>query len=176
MSVRVKKKKKEKNKRASAFLLLFFWPVCWRSSWGFHANMNALFFSFFLAQPLHPPVACSTFVSTPLTGSPGVVCRHDYESGIFDGGNKTNPDLDHLVQLIGYGEENGTAYWMVRNSWTPLWGDHGFIRLARTTDCGEDITPLDGNGCAGGPSTVKVCGTSGMLFDAGEHPNPNPTL
>lgn len=27
---------------------------------------------------------------------------HDYESGVFDGGNKTNPELDHLVQLVGY--------------------------------------------------------------------------
>ena len=92
--------------------------------------------------------------------------RHDYESGIFTGGNKTNPDLDHLVQLVGYGTDSGTPYWLIRNSWTPTWGHHGYIRLARTTDCGIDVTPLDGNGCAGGPPTVKVCGQNGMLFDA----------
>ena len=98
----------------------------------------------------------------------GGPCRHDYEEGIFTGGNSTNPDLDHLVQLVGYGEDNGQQYWQIRNSWTPLWGDHGYIRLLRTTNCGIDVTPLDGNGCAGGPPTVKVCGQNGMLFDAGE--------
>jgi hypothetical protein len=63
---------------------------------------------------------------------------HDYETGIFSGGNKTNPELDHLVSLIGYGSEQDgkrkkdqSDYWIVRNSWTPLWGEAGYIRLAR---------------------------------------------
>jgi cathepsin L len=39
----------------------------------------------------------------------------NYESGIFDGCNKTNPDIDHNVQLVGYGaESDGTTYWLVR--------------------------------------------------------------
>lgn len=48
----------------------------------------------------------------------------------------------------------------------------GYIKLARYGDtkegepCGLDINPADGNGCKGGPATVKVCGQNGMLFDA----------
>ena len=30
------------------------------------------------------------------------------------GGNHTNPDLDHLVQLMGYGSEGGKDYWLIR--------------------------------------------------------------
>jgi len=96
---------------------------------------------------------------------------HDYESGVFDGGNHTNPDLDHLVQMIGYGTEQGKDYWLVRNSWTPEWGDGGYIKVARssTATCGTDITPLDGDGCAKGPNKspaeIKVCGVSGILYD-----------
>eukprot|EP00039_Didymoeca_costata_P018025 m.331847 g.331847 ORF g.331847 m.331847 type:complete len:383 (-) comp16804_c0_seq1:608-1756(-) len=109
-------------------------------------------------------------VNGPLAISVDAGAWHDYESGIFNGGNSTNPDLDHLVQLVGYGSEGGNDYWIVRNSWTPIWGEKGFIRLARhgdsgTEPCGMDITPLDGNGCKGGPPTVKVCGQNGMLFD-----------
>ena len=37
-----------------------------------------------------------------------------YESGVFDGCNQTNPDIDHAVQLVGYGTENGQDYWLVR--------------------------------------------------------------
>eukprot|EP01047_Picozoa_sp_COSAG01_P047951 COSAG01_NODE_4628_length_4864_cov_36.015530_3_plen_63_part_00 len=55
----------------------------------------------------------------------------------------------------------------MRNSWTPLWGEGGYIRLGRSSqpDCGTDTAPLDGNGCKGGPATVRVCGESGVLYD-----------
>jgi cathepsin L len=32
---------------------------------------------------------------------------HAYDVGIFDGCNQSNPDIDHVVVLVGYGEENG---------------------------------------------------------------------
>jgi cathepsin L len=108
----------------------------------------------------------------PLAISVDAGAWHDYEDGVFTGGNSTNPDLDHLVQLVGYGTtEQGQHYFVVRNSWTPEWGESGYIRLARAApgsapECGEDITPLDGNGCDGGPSVVQVCGQNGMLYDA----------
>merc|ERR1712093_463698 len=37
--------------------------------------------------------------------------------------------LDHCVQLVGYGEDGGQAYWKVRNSWADSWGEGGYIRL-----------------------------------------------
>jgi hypothetical protein len=43
-----------------------------------------------------------------------------YESGIFDNCNQNQPDIDHAVVLVGYGEEsNGSKYWIIRNS--ELW-------------------------------------------------------
>jgi len=51
-----------------------------------------------------------------------------YESGVFDGCNQTNPDLDHAVQLVGYGTDDSLGdYWIVRNSWTPAWGESGNV-------------------------------------------------
>lgn len=37
--------------------------------------------------------------------------------------------------------------------------------LQSTPRCGEDITPLHGTGCEGGPPVQTVCGTCGILFD-----------
>lgn len=34
---------------------------------------------------------------------------HSYAGGIFNGCNQENPDLNHGVVLVGYGEEEGTA-------------------------------------------------------------------
>jgi len=93
---------------------------------------------------------------------------HFYSTGVFDDCNQTNPDIDHAVQLVGYGTDSMFGdYWLIRNSWTPGWGELGYIRIKRETTprCGVDITPQDGDGCDGGPPTVTVCGTCGILFD-----------
>ena len=93
-------------------------------------------------------------------------------------------DIDHAVVLVGYGtdEKTGLDYWLVRNSWSPKWGERGYIRLKRQDpstldnpedDCAMDTTPLDGDGCEededGNPITpdpIKICGTSGVYYQA----------
>lgn len=93
-----------------------------------------------------------------------------YRGGVFDGCNRKNPDLNHGVQLVGYGEDEQTnePYWLVRNSWGPNWGENGYIRLKRDPNptCGTDVKPGDGSGCKGGPESVTVCGTCGILYDS----------
>jgi len=97
---------------------------------------------------------------------------NSYTKGIYNGcDTEVDYDIDHAVQLVGYGTENGTAYWIVRNSWGPNWGEAGYIRLLRHTDgssqwCKQDITPSDGSGCDGGPATVTVCGECGIWYDS----------
>jgi cathepsin L len=91
-----------------------------------------------------------------------------YSEGIFDGCSK-NAIIDHAVQLVGYGEDNGNKYWIVRNSWGEDWGEGGYIRLKRfdssDAHCGTDNEPGNGSGCKGGPPSVKVCGMCGILYD-----------
>ncbi|KAJ8599969.1 hypothetical protein CTAYLR_002866 [Chrysophaeum taylorii] len=96
---------------------------------------------------------------------------HDYESGVFDACSNSSLDLNHVVQLVGYGRDDdlGADYWLVRNSWDVSFGEEGYIRLYRDDDdgpaCALDTTPLDGTGCVGGNATQHVCGECGLLFD-----------
>lgn len=98
---------------------------------------------------------------------------HAYTGGVYDGcGDSSSPsDINHVVVLVGYGEDSATGqkYWLVRNSWSASWGEQGYIRLLRTDEddarCQVDDTPQDGVACEGGPTTVKTCGTCGLIYD-----------
>lgn len=52
-----------------------------------------------------------------------------YSSGIFSG--FCGYELNHGVAAIGYGEDDGNKYWIVKNSWGTGWGEKGYIRMKR---------------------------------------------
>ncbi|KAL4367366.1 hypothetical protein GQ457_05G016160 [Hibiscus cannabinus] len=52
-----------------------------------------------------------------------------YSSGVFTG--SCGYQLNHGVAVVGYGEEEGNKYWVVRNSWGTSWGESGYIRMQR---------------------------------------------
>jgi len=94
-----------------------------------------------------------------------------YTGGVFECTTEgLSTELDHVVQLVGYGtNQYGKKYWTIRNSWGEGWGMKGYINVLRHEAeewCGVDKKPADGTGCDNGPSTVKVCGSCGILYDA----------
>ena len=69
-------------------------------------------------------------------------CMRAYSKGVFTDTPKCTcsedflgqPVVNHGVTIIGYGGLPGqtkgcSGYWIVTNSWGPLWGEAGFIRL-----------------------------------------------
>lgn len=39
--------------------------------------------------------------------------------------------LTHSTMIVGYGEEDGEKFWLVRNSYGPGWGDNGNFKVRR---------------------------------------------
>ena len=54
-----------------------------------------------------------------------------YTSGVLTG-DACGTNLDHGVLVAGYGEEKGTEYWLVKNSWGTSWGEDGYIKIGRS--------------------------------------------
>jgi hypothetical protein len=40
--------------------------------------------------------------------------------------------MNHAIAAVGWGHdaESGLDYYIVRNSWGPMWGDLGYIKIA----------------------------------------------
>lgn len=108
-----------------------------------------------------------------------------YEGGVFSNKDyhheQQDPNkyvINHSVVVEGYGtdEKSGEDYWLVRNSWGPMFGEKGYIRIKRGNgdgdDCWNDAIPLDGNACRLNPDgsviedeAFRACGSLGILTD-----------
>ena len=58
---------------------------------------------------------------------------HHKGGEVFD--TCSDQEVNHAVQAIGWGTQNGIPYWLIKNSWGKSFGDGGYIRVKRGT-CG----------------------------------------
>ena len=67
------------------------------------------------------PISCG--ISVPIS-------LQSYTGGIYE---DTTGDIQivHEISVVGFGFENNTKYWLVRNSWGSHWGEAGFFRVVR---------------------------------------------
>lgn len=61
-----------------------------------------------------------------------------YKKGVFTDHTCEASLVNHAVLLVGYGEENGVPYWLIKNSWGEKFGENGYIRMRRDANnmCG----------------------------------------
>jgi len=61
-----------------------------------------------------------------------------YKHGVYYDKSCNSIRLNHAVLVVGYGQETGGKYWIVKNSWGPNWGNRGYINMARDrhNNCG----------------------------------------
>lgn len=67
----------------------------------------------------------------PVSAYLNALCIEDYTGGINMYDTCEPREVNHAIQINGWGEENGVKYWIGRNSWGTYWGEKGFFRIVR---------------------------------------------
>ncbi|CAL9016805.1 unnamed protein product [Prunus brigantina] len=81
------------------------------------------------------PVCLADFYNAPTEADE---FKH-YSGGVYTGPCGTT--LTHAVTIVGYDttEDDGTKYWLVKNSWGEEWGENGYMRIQRDIDAREGL-------------------------------------
>jgi len=70
----------------------------------------------------------------------------NYKSGVYEHVHGSQLG-GHAVRMLGWGEEDGTPYWLIANSWNSDWGDMGTFKIIR----GQNECGIEGSVVAGMP-------------------------
>ena len=87
----------------------------------------------------------------------GTVLGTLYTGGIITS-EACGTTLDHGVLVVGYGVDDDTKYWIVKNSWSASWGENGYVRIERS-DSENDKGIYDAMNFG-----VRCCISSSVLF------------
>jgi cathepsin L len=132
----------------------------------------AIPFSSYVVLPSnqYTPLLEALYESGPVGVSVAAGKWFNYQSGIFDScTGSAGAVVDHAVVAVAFGEQAGTKYWTLMNSWGYNWGENGYIRLLRrdndSSHCAQNHKPELGTACKPYPAQQTVCGMCGILFE-----------
>jgi len=74
-------------------------------------------------------IKAEIFARGPVAAGVNALPLRNYRGGIVTNNKIIYKWSNHVVSIVGWGKEDGTEYWIVRNSWGQYWGEMGFFRI-----------------------------------------------
>ena len=60
-----------------------------------------------------------------------------YSGGVYNGACAES--TNHVFTLVGYGTEDGSPYWLAKNSWGTSFGEEGYMKILRSPGDSESL-------------------------------------
>mmetsp|Transcript_18054 Transcript_18054/g.27295 ORF Transcript_18054/g.27295 Transcript_18054/m.27295 type:complete len:345 (+) Transcript_18054:44-1078(+) len=88
-------------------------------------------FSFWDGRDRMKKIQAEIFVRGPVAAGVNAEPLVNYKGGIVDDTKFWHKMVNHVVSIVGWGtsEQDGSVYWIVRNSWGQYWGEMGYFRI-----------------------------------------------
>lgn len=71
----------------------------------------------------------------------------DPKTEIYEWNGRGSPVGGHAIEIVGWGEQGGKKYWIIKNSWGTEWGRDGYFYMAR----GNNTCQIEDNIVTGVP-------------------------
>lgn len=71
----------------------------------------------------------------------------DPKTEVYEWNGRGQPVGGHAIEIVGWGEQDGKKYWIVKNSWGTNWGRNGYFYMAR----GKNTCQIEDNIVTGIP-------------------------
>merc|ERR1712096_103608 len=81
--------------------------------------------------------------NTPVSVCVNAGAWNDYTGGVMTSaacGSMAADEQDHCVMATGFNSTAPTPYWIVRNSWSSTWGEHGYVYLEMAENEKQEAT------------------------------------
>jgi len=106
-----------------------------------------------MTPPLVSAIQSEIFVRGPVAATVNAEPLVHYTGGVYKDDSESQ-QTNHIVSITGWGtdEEDGTLYWIVRNSWGQYWGEFGFFRIA----AGQNLLGIEGEIAWATPGTFTI--------------------
>lgn len=123
-------------------------------------------YSMFSFNKVHK-IKAEIFARGPVAAGVNAEPLVNYKGGVVKDRNILHKLVNHVVSIVGWGNDGDAEYWIVRNSWGQYWGELGYFRI----ETGHNSLGIEGEVVWATPGSWTV--ENVPCYESGENCGPS---